>query len=355
MSLFAPIFRTEGFETIGYWDICHRLGSREPVDVALAEGVLAALVQVEGEDPRQFYKVPRDHWRGPGAFLEGEPGEELFCWGSSDVPPKLQHRPLVFFLHEVEAWIQTLPREPLGDIAGSTGFEEDGLAFEDCLNRAGSPTEGYWSIFATLAWIVSRQDRFVAATQLFETERYADRGVFCAFAWFALGNKAGELFGQTFSDAEAVLRDALQANRLGGGTGIDMRSGECVQIERHQWRLWRRSFEARWGTLLIPGIHDIGWPSEAVRAAFPASTMGAEMGPRGKLPDGAKPKHRKYEAVAHRAAQIVRAEQCLRSVAIRRAVEEIELDAMVQPESAERAVRDTFDLMYQDDGSPHPN
>jgi hypothetical protein len=355
MSLFAPIFQTEGFETTGYWDICHQIGSRELVDAALSEGVLAAHVQVDGEDPRQFYKVPRDHWRGLNAFMEGEPGEELFCWGSSDVPIKLRDRPLVFFMPEVERWMRTLHREPMVEIAGSTGLDEDAAALDDCLNRASMPSEGYWSVFATLAWIVSRQERFVAATQLFEVERHAERGVFCAFAWHALGNKAGELFGQTFSDSESVLREALQANRLTGGTAIETCSGESVLIERHQWRLWRRVFETRWGTLLLPGFHDFAWPSEMVRLAFPASDLRHGSSPRASLPDAAKPKHRKYEPFAHRAAEIVRAEGCLRSAAIRKALDELGTDSVVQRESVERGVRDTYDLMYGNEGTPRPN
>lgn len=91
---------------------------------------------------------------------------------------------------------------------------------------ATTPREGFWTAWPTLAWIAPRDDRFTAATQTFEHNAYASRGgPHTAAAWMTLGDSAGERYGCTFSDAEASLREALEAGRLTGGIAVDARDG----------------------------------------------------------------------------------------------------------------------------------
>ena len=79
---------------------------------------------------------------------------------------------------------------------------------------------------------------------------------------------------------------------------------------------------------------------------------------RGKLPKGAKRIHRKYETLAHAAADIIRADDSDRSKAIRKVLDglsEEELDKDIQRTSIEMAVRRAFDLMYTPNGLPLEN
>lgn len=153
---------------------------------------------------------------------------------------------------------------------------EDYLAFENCEARAGKVREGYWSPFSMLAWIVSRDERFVAATQLYEIERYANRGgPHTSTAWIVLSNVADARFGRAFSDAVEDLREALEAGHIDGGTAIERATNSLILVPRHLWREWQRSFE-HWGLVLIPGHYDFKWPSEAVRAAFPPDASPAK-------------------------------------------------------------------------------
>lgn len=263
--VFAPVERVGSFETIGYYELLERpslVGQKSMVDEALPSGELRAYVQPDGDS--RFYRVPAAHWT-ISAPLEGEPGETLWCWSNSDVPANLQNRPLLFFRDEVEEWERGLP-EPFDERAW------DKAVFDDCLSRAERPRDGYWTTLATLAWIVSRDERFTAATQLFEVEQFVDRGsVYAAAAWMTLDNKAGEVGAQTLSDAEGDLREALESDRLRGGIAIDTSTGESVEIARREWVRWSRSFE-RNGLVLLPGFHAFRWPSEAVRLAYPAAS-----------------------------------------------------------------------------------
>lgn len=74
---------------------------------------------------------------------------------------------------------------------------------------------------------------------------------------------------------------------------------------------------------------------------------------RGVLPTSAKPNDRKYEQAAHEAAGIVRDEGVAPSEAFRRA---LEISGRGEaPTSPERALRRTYDLMYDNKGKPYPN
>jgi hypothetical protein len=160
--------------------------------------------------------------------------------------------------------------------------EKEAELFRHYLDRADRPREGYWSAWATLAWVVSRDDKFVAAVQIYEQEHYADRGSnFSAAAWLFLGNCAGAIYGRTFTDAEADLREAIEADRIKGGVAKSLATGETGAIQRHRWLDWSRSFETV-GLVLIPGYVSFRWPSDEVRRAFPSTrsvTLTSELPP----------------------------------------------------------------------------
>lgn len=145
----------------------------------------------------------------------------------------------------------------------------DYAAFDDCIEGAAPLSDGYWSPFVTLAWIATRDSDFTAATQLYETRAFANRGgPHSASAWMVVGNKAGMASGRTLSAAEQELRLALEAGRLSGGIATNTRTGELIDVDRPMWTRWDRAF-VHDGVQLLPGFHDFRWPSEAVRAAFP--------------------------------------------------------------------------------------
>ena len=75
---------------------------------------------------------------------------------------------------------------------------------------------------------------------------------------------------------------------------------------------------------------------------------------RGILPASAKPNDRKYEADAHKAAEIVRSEGVLPSKAFMRLANQHN-DPMFDNASVERAIRQAYDLMYDKKGNPHQN
>ena len=107
MLTFAPmnVSVTDAYSTLSFTELQNRLAERglhEKIGSALAAGGLTAFVQLDGD--HRFYRVPLEHWNRPNPFLEGEPGDQLFCWGSSNVPVKFHDRPLLFFLNEVEDW-----------------------------------------------------------------------------------------------------------------------------------------------------------------------------------------------------------------------------------------------------------
>lgn len=107
MLNFPPmsVSRADGYETMSFYELQNRLaakGMHERIASALSSGGLTAYVQLDGDD--RFFRVPIAHWCRPSPFMEGEPGEVLFCWGSSDVPAQFHDRPLLFLLSNVEGW-----------------------------------------------------------------------------------------------------------------------------------------------------------------------------------------------------------------------------------------------------------
>ncbi len=152
--------------------------------------------------------------------------------------------------------------------------------FAQCEAECSDAREGYWSIFAVLAWVVSRDGKFVAATQLYEERQYANRGgLHSESAWTDLGKICASRYGKTFEQAEAELRVSLEAGKLEGGVASDMptwaewdreegQHKNILPVERHEWIAWQRMFEAA-GVQLLPNRINFRWPSEHVRAAFP--------------------------------------------------------------------------------------
>jgi hypothetical protein len=84
------------------------------------------------------------------------------------------------------------------------------------------------------------------------------------------------------------------------------------------------------------------------------SQASARSDRRGILPASAKANHRKYEADAHKAAEIVRTEGVLPSKAFKRLANQYN-DQMFLNTSVEHAIRQAYDLMYDKKGNPHQN
>lgn len=269
--IFSPVAKQAPFQTLGHGDLWERLGriSRDPGEVikgGLRQGSLVAYLHREQEG--LFYRVPADHWRSDGAFLEGEPGETLFCWGNSDVPAQLHDLPLLFFLDEVEEWEAELRIAQTDDVLAG-----DYATFDECITEAGEVSEGYWTPFSTLAWVATRDEIFVAGVQLYEDRHHANRGgPHSAAAWMVIGNKAGMVAETTLTDAELPLRRALEAGRINGVFATNSRTGDLVEVERAMWTRWKIAF-VHDGLQLLPGLHDFQFPSEVVRSVFPAHAI----------------------------------------------------------------------------------
>lgn len=152
----------------------------------------------------------------------------------------------------------------------------DSKLFNTCEAKAERVREGYWSAFVTLAWIVSRDEKFVAAAQLYESECQAEQSsVHSASAWMTLSSKVCARFNVSILAAEDDLREALESNRLAGGIATETESGRVIEVQRFQWTTCNRSFQthgAPWGQAL--GYFH--WPSDNVRGAFPASDVIAD-------------------------------------------------------------------------------
>lgn len=84
------------------------------------------------------------------------------------------------------------------------------------------------------------------------------------------------------------------------------------------------------------------------------SQASARSDRRGILPASAKANDRKYEPDAHKAAEIVRTEGVLPSKAFTRLANQYD-EKMFLSTSVERAIRQAYDLMYDNKGNPHQN
>ena len=168
--------------------------------------------------------------------------------------------------------------DPLENMPTDCVVDWDHRAFEERMDRAKQlrPREGYWSPFSTLGWIASRSEQFLAATQLFEEETYANRGsLFSASAWWTIGNEAGARFGMTLTGASDPLREALESGAILGGVARNFSSGEMEEIKPHQWTDWAVAYKHQ-GLQLLPGYVDFKWPADAIRSAFPSLEIESE-------------------------------------------------------------------------------
>jgi hypothetical protein len=84
------------------------------------------------------------------------------------------------------------------------------------------------------------------------------------------------------------------------------------------------------------------------------SQTSARSDRRGILPASAKANDRKYEGPAHEAAEIVRIERVPPSKAFKRLADQ-HGEKMFLSTSVERAIRQAYDLMYDNKGNPHQN
>lgn len=156
-------------------------------------------------------------------------------------------------------------------------IREEVECFAACLREASSPREGLWSIFVTLAWIAARDEHFVAASQLFEQRRHADRGsLFSLSVWHCLNNAASKRRGSiSLVEAEQRLRVALEAGELEGGQAKRIGSDESDFVSTPRWADWKPEHLLS-GVSLIPGLYDFRWLSPAVRNAFQAEQVPAQ-------------------------------------------------------------------------------
>lgn len=161
-------------------------------------------------------------------------------------------------------------REPPNGWVDHGRREDETLILDEYMAEAGPPRDGYWTIFSALAWVVSKDPRYVAAVQIYETRHHANRGsANSVAAWICLGDDAGTRFGKTFTSASFDLREKLETGAI-SGIGTERRSGLCRPIERHEWTQWAVHHEND-GICFMPNVRDCQFPAQDVRTAFPAS------------------------------------------------------------------------------------
>jgi hypothetical protein len=118
-----------------------------------------------------------------------------------------------------------------------------------------------------------------------------------------------------------------------------------IDTEEEGWR------ETSWR---ISGVQFNASELEALlcsKSAFSSTSTESQgsNGQRGKLPASAKPNDRKYEESAHSAAKAVREKKVKKSEAFR---DEATSYSGV-PETVQRAIRQAYDSMYDENGQPH--
>lgn len=149
-------------------------------------------------------------------------------------------------------------------------LQGDYSAFDECVVRATKPSQGYWRPSSTLAWIGTRDDKFLAGTQLYEMERRSNQhGDDGWGVWLVVRRKLEMATGQSAESVERDLRDALESGAIPGATAVSRNTGLRVTVGREHWPEWRPSFES-WGHALLPGHFDFQFPANEIQAEFPA-------------------------------------------------------------------------------------
>lgn len=263
--VFPQVVKQGPFETLSFSDLIRRPeapNSLEPIHAALGAGDLVAYVQLE--DGPSFYRVPTEHWRQPNPLLEGEPGDHLFCWGSSDVPAKFHDKPLLFFADEVAKWEEN---KGLAAVDAILAPEVD--AFASTIIAGQAPREGYWEPFTALLWIATRDDAVVSAMQRFEAERQASAGGLHSNAVALLADSfLFTRFGIPLAVAFDALVEAMQCNKLAGVVADDRATGRMEEVPRHAWAD-AKIVHHNWGLQLAHGYTNFRFPSDEVRRCFP--------------------------------------------------------------------------------------
>lgn len=118
-----------------------------------------------------------------------------------------------------------------------------------------------------------------------------------------------------------------------------------IDTEEEGWR------EASWR---ISGVEFKNEDLQKCLGMGSLSQASARSDGRGILPASAKANDRKYEADAHKAAEIVRTEGVPPSKAFTRLADQYD-EKMFLSTSVERAIRQAYDLMYDNKGNPHQN
>lgn len=183
-------------------------------------------------------------------------------------------------------------------------YADDYAALEDCMARAARPREGYWRPISTLAWIATRDDKVLAGTQLYEEEGHAEVGAGHSGAvWMVVGCWLGKTYGRTLRDTLPDLVEMLEAGVI-TARATNAITRTAGSVERGDWTDSKLAHGLR-GMELIPGFVKFQFPSDQVRAAFPASERVARLDntpqpaslPTDDLPNWAKRKPTKQQGL----------------------------------------------------------
>jgi hypothetical protein len=156
-----------------------------------------------------------------------------------------------------------------GRFYAENGMPADYKCFEECLAEASTPQEGFWSAFTALSWIATRQERFTAASQIYQERNYSDRGgIFASTTWGLLAEASQRTGGTTLQEAARQLQVAVETGYLKAGIAFDPRERSSVEVPMARWGDWQRTFDDG-GLTFLPGMSDLRWPSANVREAFP--------------------------------------------------------------------------------------
>ncbi len=351
-----------------FWDDIGKLEA--DLIAALEAGVISAFGRKEVAGSLE--KIDARDWVGSEVSPKRTSDLIVEGWRKTDLLGQalleVERRVRFYDLHLIGGAVKQLAASFDRDRAAKISDEVHGKSFDEIeeLERSGPYLrQGYWSPLVVGAWIASRSADFTAAIQLFEKQRACERGhAHSGTAWWAAGDLMGKRFGMTLTQAQEQLREALEAGKIKGGTGMSGPQNRSRKIARHEWREWDVG-HMHGGVFILPDTHSVAWPSEEVLIEFPEQRAAGESLLRGQsvghsldeqvrgvLPDNAKPNDVKHEQFAHDAAKLIRTKKIRLSEAIRQVRPS---DPMRAAESIDRAIRRAFDLMYDIQGRPIKN